>query len=40
MPAIPPELTQCLRDTRARCDALESDRALRAIFVSEARLAP
>lgn len=39
MPAIPTALTQRLRDTLARCSALESDRALRAVFV-DARLAP
>ena len=39
MPAIPSALIQRLRDTLARCPALESDRALRAIFVHE-HLAP
>ena len=39
MPAIPSELTQRLRETLVRCPDLESDRALRAVFV-DARLAP
>ncbi len=39
MPAIPSALIQRLRDTLARCPALESDRDLHAVFVHE-RLAP
>ena len=39
MPAIPPELTHRLHETLARCNALESDRMLRAVFV-DTRLAP
>ena len=39
MPTILPELSQRLRDTLVRCSALESDRAMRAIFV-DVRLAP
>lgn len=39
MPTIPPELSQRLRNTLVRCSALESDRAMRAVFV-DVRLAP
>ncbi len=39
MPAIPAELTQRLRNTLNRCSPLDSDHALRAVFV-DARLAP
>ncbi|MBN2007232.1 MAG: tetratricopeptide repeat protein [Anaerolineae bacterium] len=39
MPAIPSVLTQRLHETLVRCPDLESDRALRAVFV-DTRLAP
>ena len=39
MPEIPPALIQRLRDTLARCPALDSDSALRDVFV-DVRLAP
>ncbi|MBN2006084.1 MAG: hypothetical protein JXA21_22190 [Anaerolineae bacterium] len=40
MPAIPPGLKYRLHQTLMRCSDMESDRATRALFVVDARLAP